>query len=302
MAYMKPILYFLVFLVALSCTPGKNNETAIDSTQKEVTDTVATQIEETATSSSTDESVQSSSAMETTEPFSGTTNNFPEMSMATLTSDSLEVEVNNRIGQLLQVYDTMQYATVRSSYSWERPYCYQGQEGPCTMSVEKEEETKTWFFDRSNQLRGFSIKLEGTSTATKSILYLLSNDSLIAISEDVFEGTDAGVFVDQLRMLASSCPRCGMRASTFEGTLNGEVKYFNEKDLVTKQKEFYDTMPELIAILKAGRKKAKEDDFDFIFSVNRTKEGNAKEKSKAINYPLEFRVTKSLYPNYISKQ
>jgi hypothetical protein len=298
---MKPITYSLLFLIILSCAPGKNNETATDSIQIIATDTLATQVEENSTSSA-EEPIQYSSTEETEEPFSGTTNNFPEFPMATLTSDSLEVEVNNRIGQLLQEYDTLQYATVTSRYSWERPYCYQGQEGPCTMSVEKKEETKTWFFDRASQLRCFSLKLEGTSTATKSILYLFSNDELIAISEYLVDGTDAGVFVDQIRMLASSCPRCGMRASSFEGMLNGDVQYLNEKDLVTKQKEFYSTMPELIAILKAGRKKAKEEDDDFIFSVNRTEEGNADQKSKTITYPVEFRVTKDLYPNYISKQ
>ncbi|MBI3219415.1 MAG: hypothetical protein HYZ44_07875 [Bacteroidetes bacterium] len=298
---MKLTAYSLIFLVILCCAPGKDNEAATDSTLTITTDTVVTQAGENSAPSA-EEPVQYSSIEETVEPFLGITNNFPEFSMATLTSDSLELEVNNRIGQLLQAYDTMQYATVTSSYSWERPYCYQGQEGPCTMSVEKEEETKTWFFDRANQLRGFSSKLEGTSTATKSILYLFSNDELIAISEHVVDGSDAGVFVDQMRMLASSCPRCGMRASTFEGMLNGDVQYLNEKDLVTKQKEFYDTMPELIATLKAGRKNAKEDGDDFIFTVNRTEEGKAEQKSKAITYSVEFRVTKDLYPYYISKQ
>lgn len=298
---MKSITYFLLFLIIISCAPGKKNETATDSTQIIATDTLVTQVEENSTPS-TEESIQYSSTEKTEEPFSGITNNFPEFSMTTLTSNTLEVEVNNRIGQLLQAYDTLQYATVTSRYSWERPYCYQGQEGPCTMSVEKQEETKTWFFDQSNQLRGFSQKLEGTSTATKSNLYLFSNDELIAISEYLVDGTDAGVLVDQMRMLALSCPRCGMRASTFEGMLNGDVQYLNEKDLVTKQKEFYSTIPELIAILKAGRKKAKEEDNDFVFSINRTEEGNADQKSKAITYPVEFRVTKDLYPNFISKQ
>ena len=32
---MKPILYLLFFLTALSCAPGKTNETAVDSTSTE---------------------------------------------------------------------------------------------------------------------------------------------------------------------------------------------------------------------------------------------------------------------------
>jgi hypothetical protein len=88
-------------LIVLSCTPVKNNETVADSTQNKAMDSTATQIEESSISSSTDKSVQSSSMDETAEPFSGITINFPEFSMATLTNDSLEVEINNRMGQLL---------------------------------------------------------------------------------------------------------------------------------------------------------------------------------------------------------
>jgi len=299
---MNKIHYLSLLLIILSCSQTKNNETATDSTQHEVTDPAATQIEEMATSSSTDESGQSSSIDETEEPFSGITTNFPEMSMDALTNDSLEVKINNRIGQLLQVYDTMQYATITSSYAWERPYCYPSQDGPCMMGIETEEETRKWFFDRFNQLRGYSITTGGNEATPSSTLYLFSNDSLIAISEQTVDNSDAGIFVDQVRMLASSCPKCGMAASTFDGQLNGEVRYLNEPDLTSRQTQFYESMTELIQILKEGRKKAKEDDFDFIFSVNRTKDGNADEKSKAIIYPVEFRVTKNLYPNYISKQ
>jgi hypothetical protein len=156
----KTILCFSLSLIVLSCTPVKNNETVVDSTQNQATDSVATQIEESSTSSSIDESVQSSSMDETSEPFSGITNNFPEFWMAALTTDSLEVEINNRMAQLLQVYDTMQYATVMSSYSWERPHYVPAQEGEGGMFTETEEEKKTWFFDRFNRLRGYSMTFE----------------------------------------------------------------------------------------------------------------------------------------------
>ncbi len=297
MSYMKPNLYFLVFLVALSCAPGKNNETTIDSTQAKVTDSAATLIEEEATSPSTDESVQSSSAVEYEEPLSGITNNFPEISMAALTNDSLEVEMKNRMAELAQRYDTIQYATVTARYLWERPHYVQGQEGEGSMFTETEEEIKTWLFDRFNRLRGYSMSL-GNDEMKKSVVYLFSNDSLVAVSEQQ-EYLDDGNVTEHLTILALQCPQCGL-ATTNNG--GGRVNYLNEKDLATKQKEFNDSMPELVNILKAGRKKAKEDGDDFVFSVNRTKAGNTEEKSKAITYPVEFRVPKDLYPNYISKQ
>lgn len=289
---MRYYLIIIYLFIVLGCSIAKKEDSVVDSTQV-VVDSI---------SSSAIEVLQD--LVPTTyepEPFSGITENFPEFLMTPLSNDSLEVEINNQMGQLLQAYDTMQFVTVMSSYSWERPYCYQGQEGPCTMSEEKEEETKTWFFDRANQLRGFSRISEGTSIAAKSILYLLSNDELVAVSEQTVDGTDAGVFVDQLRMLASSCPRCGLGASTFEGTLNGEVRYLTETDLATKQQEFNESMLELINILKAGRKNATADEFDLTFSIQRTKEGNAQEKSKTIEYPVTFTISKELYPNYILK-
>jgi hypothetical protein len=310
---MNKIYYLSLLLITLSCSPTKNNETAVDSTQNIVTDTVATQIEETATPSSTDESVQPSSTVETEEPFSGITNQFPQIFMATLTSDSLEVEINNRMGKLIQAYDTMQYARIMSSYKWERPYCLPAQEGPCTMSVDNQEETKTWFFDRANQLRAFSRQYDSDTygSYTLSTLYLLSGDSLIATNEFDFDENDAVSLASQARMFAPSCPRCGIVASAFasliEGTmayssLNGEVRYLNEKDLASRQADFNESMSELISILKDGLKKAKKEGDDLVFRVNRTKEGDPEHNSKAITYPVEFRVTKSLYRNYISKK
>jgi hypothetical protein len=191
----------------------------------------------------------------------------------------------------------MQYATIKSSYSWERPHYVPAQEGEGSMFAETEEEKKTWFFDRFNRLRGYSMSLVNDETK-KSVVYLFSNDSLIAASEQQ-EYSDEGNVITHLTILASQCPQCGL-ATTNNG--GGQVNHLNENDLATKQKEFNESMPKLISILKAGRKKATEDDFDFIFSINRTKEGNPEAKSKAITYPVEFRVTKDLYPNYISKQ
>ncbi len=273
---MKSILCCLFLLIFLSCAPGKNNETVADSTQTIVADTVTTQIEESSTFSST---------VETAELLSGTT------------KDSLVAEMNNRMTELAQAYDTMQYATVTSNYFWGRPYCYPSQDGPCIDGTETEEETKKWFFDRFNKLRSYSLTMKSSSNeTTMSFLYLFSNDSLIAVRERKVDNSEGGV-TSQVTILSAKCPRCGITAIEY-----GDASYINEKELAAKQQEFYESMPELIGILKAGRKEAKEDDADFIFSIYRTNEGDADEKSEATTYPVEFRVTKSLYPNYISKQ
>ncbi len=125
---------------------------------------------------------------------------------------------------------------------------------------------------------------------------------MIAASERTTDESDAGVLIGQQRMLASHCPRCGIAASTFEDQLNGEVNYLSEKDLAAKQQEFFESMPELIQTLKSGQRTATKDDYDLTFSVKRTKEGNAEDRSKAITYLVTFTVRKELYPNYILKQ
>ncbi len=299
---MKKIYQLLLLIIALSCKPAKDNETSLDSSQNNFTDSLTTQIRETSTSSPMGESAQPSSTVEIEEPFSGITNNFPEFSMATLTYDSLELEINNRMGKLIQLYDTIEFTMITSRYSWERAFYAQAQDGPGTMSTETESETKKWFFDKSNQLKAYTVEFEMDSDypSKKSILYLFSNDSLIAISEQAVDDSEVTVTY-HTRIVASQCPSCGVAAigGHREG---GEIRYLNEKDLAIKQKEFSESMPELISQLKTGRKKAKEDNDDFIFTVNRTEEGNTDQKSKAITYPVEFRVSKSLYPNYISKQ
>jgi hypothetical protein len=278
----KPIIamnktyYLTSLIILLSCSPAKKNETTIDSTQNQVIDSLAAQIEESSASSPT---------VETAELLSG------------ITKDSLVAEMNNRMAELAQAYDTMQYATVMSSYFWGRPYCYPSQDGPCIDGTETEEETKKWFFDRFNKLRSYSLTMKSSGNeTTMSFLYLFSNDSLIAVRERKVDNSEGGV-TSQVTILGAKCPRCGITAIEY-----GDASYINEKELAAKQQEFYESMPELISILKAERKKAKEDDADFVFSVYRTKEGDAAEQSEAITYPVEFRVTKSLYPNYISKQ
>ncbi len=98
---------------------------------------------------------------EETESFSGLTDNFPDFTLYTLSNDSLEAEITNGMAKLLQIYDTMHYAKITSSYGWERPCYVPAQDGEGYMSVETEEETKKWFFDRDNKLRAFSIISDG---------------------------------------------------------------------------------------------------------------------------------------------
>jgi len=283
------LLLFGIILTIPACTGRTTNqETVASDSAQQIQDPIAAQAEE---------ATESTPVIYDAQPFDGLTNNFPDFLMDTFTNDSLESKLTMRMGHLLEVYDTMSYATITSSYYWERPYYVQGQDGPGQMSTETEEEKKTWFFDRSNQLRGYSMTMKSTGNeTTKSALYLFSNDSLIAVREQEEYLGDGG-FARNITILALQCPRCGLITTEYEGAKD----YIDEKGLVSKQQEFYESMPELIQLLKDGRKNATQDDYDLTFVIDRKKGGDTEDKTKTITYPVTFTVTKELYPNYILK-
>jgi len=235
------------------------------------------------------------------EPFSGQTENFPKFFIEPLTTDSIEAEITSQLATLIHAYDTIQYFKIVSNYSWERERLYQGQEGEGSMGTEIESETNTWFFDKSFQLKAFSAEFntEPVYPFTKTILYLFSNDSLLAVSE-YWLSEDEVTVSGYDRLIVTRCPACGI-SSQAGHTENGEVKYLDSTAVVTRQNAFNESMSELIKTLKAGRKNAASDDFDFMFTIQRAKEGNVQDKSKAIKYPVTFTVSKELYPNYILK-
>ncbi|HOX81523.1 MAG TPA: hypothetical protein PLJ60_05130 [Chryseolinea sp.] len=292
---MKSKLSVLFILVGLSCTSPKNDETSSSDSTQTISDTLI--IDEVVNEMPQRELPISNEPL----PFDGLTDNFPNFSLEALTEDSLEAEINTQLIELIQAYDTIQYFKVISNYTWERERLYQGQEGEGSMGTETESETKTWFFDKSFQLKAFSAEFntEPVYPFTKTILYLFSNDSMLAVSE-YWLSEDEVTVTGYDRMIRARCPACGVSSQAGHRE-NGEVKYLDSTAFVTRQKEFNESMSELLKTLKAGRKNATADDFDFTFTIQRTKEGNAQENSKTIKYPVTFTVSKELYPNYILK-
>lgn len=235
-------------------------------------------------------------------PFSGITDNFPEFVIDT-PSDSLETSINNGVSEILQAYDTIQYLRIASSYSWTQSITSHGQEGEQTFVIdETKEETRLWLFDRTFKLRGFTKEVkynEEYGTRKESAIYLFSNDALIAVSERTVDSYEVEE-ITVVRILASQFPRGGfMRHGQSE---NATVSYLTKEDLTSREKDFFESLSELIATLKTGRKNAAEDDTYFQFEVNRTQEAIADKKADAVTYPVSFMVEKDLYPNYISLQ
>lgn len=223
---MKPILYFLIFLTVLSCAPGKNNETTIDSIQNQVTDTVATQFEETTTSSPSDESVQPSlidetvqysHTAETSETFSGNNNMFPAYSGEVFTEDSLENFTTKALIELLNQYDVEKLQRVNSSYTMT----YEVGNDYDDSTVEGNAiESKTWYFDNNGQLSAYTLTSESRDNSSlsdkKTTNYLFINGQLAGVYSYHLSIVQI-YFLDREKIVVSQCPACGVKI-TEEGS------------------------------------------------------------------------------------
>ena len=246
-------------------------------------------------------------------PFLGDTENFPYISLTSLSDDTVEWDVNGKLVELIQAYDTLQYHRITSSYSWTRTYCAPAQEGPCDMATERAEEQKIWFFDQENQLRAYyrAYNINTYGSYEQAFHYFFSStNGLIGVSEFSFDQNDAVSIADVIRLSAASCPQCGVRASAFgehmDGQmsysgLNGEVRYLQDEELTSRQSAFDESMAELITILKSVKGKTKKDGTDLMFSINQVEEGDEGKKSDEVTYTVEFTVDKDLYSYLVSQ-
>lgn len=245
--------------MVVSCTPVKNNETATDSTQKEVTDTLATQIEETATSPSIDESVQSSSidetvefspTVETAETFSGTNNKFPAYSGEVFTKDSLEDVTTKALVELLKQYDLHTLASVNSNHVVTYKV---GNDGDDSTVDGKTTESKTWYYSSNGQLSAYTLTSESEAydrvDDKKTINYLFVNGQLAAVYS--YHLSIAQIyFLDREKIMVSQCPDCGVKI-TDEGSAPTLSK-INQADVVQLTDEFFKEYDELLKDLKSS--------------------------------------------------
>lgn len=217
---MKSALYFIFILslIFLACSTDKKEEAATDSTLVAV------------------DTTQASSAS-TYHP--GPARNFPSFSPYALTENELEISITDALADLLNQYDTGEYRTIRSDYLhyYKVPTDYDSMEA-------SESETKTWYFNRDNQLKAYTVVYEekigssvsdpnsGSSLGTShTIIYLFSASS--AGSPTLIGVYDDKVFSDQVavnsreRIAISKCPQCGISMS-YENEPTNELEILNE--------------------------------------------------------------------------
>jgi hypothetical protein len=216
-------LYALSFLIlTLSCSPGKNNKTAVDSTQNKVTDSVAVQVEETTTSIPMDESSQYSSADETAEPPTEVSKiqavNFPDYSPKIFTDDKRDSTFTTAVMALLNQYDSRKYMTIQRNYS----VTYQVGNDYDDSTVEgKTTKSSTWYFDENGQLTAYAEVSQSEAynhiDDQDTSIYLFENEKLKTVYRDHLS-VGQMFFIEHERIVVAQCPTCGVRITEDGGT------------------------------------------------------------------------------------
>jgi hypothetical protein len=280
--------YSLSFLIiTLSCSPAKNNETAVDSTQN-VIDTV---------------NVSSSPSIVTPINYSpAPARNFPSFSQDAITENELENTIVQALTEMLNQYDTAKYRTIKGDYSvyYQRPSDYD----ESTMDA-SETETETWYFDIDNNLKAYTreyVVRVGSSVnnpnsgsnigESETTIYLFSNSS----SEDptlVAVYNDKDVYYDfatssKKRAVTSKCPKCGVSLS-YENEPTNDVEVLEQDYISILSINFLARQEVLFAWLKEAE--VKKDGENYIAKEELTKGETP--------YSADYTIEKSLFEKLV---
>jgi hypothetical protein len=259
-------LFTLILSVVVSCTPIKNNETTVDSTKNIATDSAATQIEESSTSSSTDESVQYSSTVETAEPpidISKTSSpNFPAYSDTIFTEDESEAAITKDLITLLREYKTRKLVKIKSTYSMTYPV---GNDGDDSTEDATTTETKTWYYDINRKLSAYTLTSksayvqrdvnDGSERVSnqKTTIYLFTNEQLAAVYDE-HESTDQIFYSNKERIVITQCPACGVTISEDTSTSEGtKVSPIDQAHVIELSKLFFEEHKKMLVDLQGAR-------------------------------------------------
>ncbi len=289
---MKSVLYFLIFLIVLSCAPGKNNETAVDSTL------VAT---------------------DTTPVYNppvyhpGPARNFPSFSSYAVTENELEGSITEALTELLNQYDTVKYRTIKSEYTvyYKVASDYEGD------SLDRSEtETKTWYYSTTNELKAYSVAFEekeGSSVynpsseskfgRSETAIYLFSADSIgDPILAGVYNDTDTYydfAISSKQRIVTSKCPQCGVSLNFDTGTadLTDKAKAVEQEYVSGLSTIFFEEYNSLLIWLKGMEMEKDNENYVTKEELSHLKPGS--DYLIDYTYTVDYTINESLYKKLV---
>ena len=221
---------------------------------------------------------------------------FPSYSLETLSTDAREIAISGDLDALISDYASKDYATIQGHYT--RQWEYDGDHDKVSAS---ESETRTWYLDAHYKLRGYTREYfrDGEGRDTKLLIYLFSNDSLIAVLDNWDQDGQIGMRY-QKRILASHCPACGTDIKSEAGAESAIVNEVSDEDLIKLSHEFFENLQDELNTLNAERGKAAAVKGGYTVDIEYVK--NANEQSPGTHYTVQYAIRKGIYENYISKK
>jgi hypothetical protein len=240
-------LFTLILSVVASCTPIKNNETAVDSVQH-VADTVTKEV-----------------AIAVEPPIDiGKTSlpKFPAYSDSIFTQDESEAAITKDLITLLREYKTRKFVKIKSTYSITYPV---GNDYDDSTEDATRTETKTWYYDINRKLSAYTLTSkdayverdvnDGSERVSeqKTTIYLFANEQLAAVYDD-YESTNQIFYSDKERIIVAQCPACGIGlhfdTAASEGT---KVSPIDQAHVTELSKLFFEEYKKMLVDLQRAR-------------------------------------------------
>jgi hypothetical protein len=269
-----PLFLLLLAAVLCNCTPKTSSEAV-------TTDSTAVQ------QTSTNDAVPvSSSAYQPPKEI----RNFPDYSYETLlTNDERESDITQAVDELISSHNDL--SLLRYSTYYKRQRDYNGDYGDVTETTE---ETDTWFFDRDFKLRAYTNKhyREGEGRNTR-VLVILYADSIIAVSD--YEVDDGQIGLSHhTKLLASKCPKCGVKTDQEAGSEGKVTATLTRDDLMEYRLEDRDIVKIVNYDVNDVMAKAERSGDTYLASVNLESwtDGNNVYQNP---YTVDYSIDKDLY-------
>jgi hypothetical protein len=283
--FMKPIPYCLLILIVLSCAPGKDNHTAVDSTVV-ATDTTL--------------------AYTPPQYHPAPARNFPLFSSYPVTENEQEVSITDALTELLNQYDTAKYKTIKSEYTvyYKVASDYEGD------SLDTSEtETKTWYYSTTHELKAYSVAFEekvGSSVynpsseskigRSETIIYLFSSNSpedpaLVGVYKDKDTYYDNSIS-EKTRIITSKCPQCGVSFS-YDSESTDEVEVLEQEYVSGLSTAFFEEYNSLLIFLKSAEMKKDNENYVAKEELAHVKPGS--DYSIDYTYTVDYTINETLY-------
>jgi hypothetical protein len=296
-------LFTLILSVVASCTPIKNNETAVDSVQhvadtvtKEVAIAVEPPIDISKTSLPKFPAYSDSiySKGEDSKPLAYSDSTYTPYTPTYSYSINTKAEdsITRNLIALLREYETRKFVKIKSTYSITYPV---GNDYDDSTEDATQTETKTWYYDINRKLSAYTHTSknayvqrdvnDGSERVSrqKTTIYLFANEQLIAVYEDYDSNGQIG-FSNKERIVAAQCPTCGVKIDSEDSRIT--VSPIDQAHVTELSKLFFEEYKKMLVDLQHERIERISGDNCF-FSVQKPWDDRI--------YELKYSSNQSLY-------